>query len=421
MQDGDAPASRPGIRQIVGRWMSDATPRYSLPRTRPIRWLADPGRGVAEDIRVALIGTLFGSVPIFLGGIFTTVGVSALVAGRVRTLPVLIWLGLEVALALVRFAVLAIAWRRARDGRTTPTDLNLCLSLAWAACVGYGACVSMLSGDWVCATLAGFSSAGMVGGMCFRYFAAPRLTAAMITISLGPCIPGALLSHEPLLWFMILELPFYLAAMTGAAYRLNRMLVATMRAERENGFHARHDGLTGLANRTGLLAAAEEIRSRPRHAGGEGVLYLDLDGFKAINDTHGHAVGDRLLQLVAERLRAQLDPSDLAARMGGDEFVVLCEGRRRSDLIALGERLIAGIGAPYACGVAGPVEIGVSVGIAFSPDHGPDVRSLLAAADEALYRSKAIGKGRCTLASRRERDGGNDAGAPLPDAARRSA
>ena len=390
--------------------MSDAIPRYSLPRTRPIRWLADPGRGVPEDIRVALIGTLFGSLPIFLGGIFTTVGVSALVADRVRTLPVLIWLGLEIGVALVRFAVLAHAWRRAREGRPTPTDLNLALSLAWAACVGYGACVSMLSGDWVCATLAGFSAAGMIGGVCFRNFAAPRLTAAMITISLGPCVPGALLSHEPLLWFMILELPFYLAAMTAAAYRLNRMLVATMQAERENGFHARHDGLTGLANRSGLLAAAEEIRAHPRRAGGEGLLYLDLDGFKAINDAHGHAVGDRLLQLVAERIRSQLDPSDLAARMGGDEFVILCEGRGRGDLIALGERLIAGIGAPYACGVDRAVEIGVSVGIAFSPTHGHDVRSLLDAADEALYRSKAIGKGRCTLAARRPPEEGTDAG-----------
>lgn len=393
--------------------MRDNPLTYSLPRWRFTRWLADAGRDVPQDIRVALIGSLYGTLPIFLGGVANTIGVAVLIAFRIPHPHVLAWVSFEVAICLIRLVVLIAARRAAAAGRSTPTDVSLLLALAWSLSLGLGALVCLESGDWVAATLSCLSAAGMVGGTCFRNFAAPRLTAMMIALTLGPICIGAAIAGEPILYLSFLQLPFYMLAMTMAAHKLNRMMVTTMRAERENGFRAHHDALTGLPNRSGLSAAMATMQAIPR--GPVGLLFLDLDGFKAVNDTHGHVVGDRLLQMVADRLREETAFGDLVARIGGDEFVVLSEGRGRADLIGLGERLIARISEPYACGPDAPAQIGVSIGIAQRPDHGEDMTSLLQAADRALYRSKSMGKGRCTLATRKSRD------AAEPPGSRRSA
>jgi CBS domain containing-hemolysin-like protein len=174
------------------------------------------------------------------------------------------WLALEIAICLSRLTVLVVARRRALKHDATPTDINLVLSIARSGSVGYGALISLATGDWVAAMLACVSAGAMVGGICFRNFSAPRLCGAMIVLSLGPTIPGALMAGQPLVLVLFFQIPMYLAAMTMACFKLNRMLIATMRAERENDRRARHDELTGLANRAGLVCSIEERR----HGGG---------------------------------------------------------------------------------------------------------------------------------------------------------
>ncbi|GLS44105.1 GGDEF domain-containing protein [Methylobacterium brachythecii] len=383
--------------------MRDNPLTFSLPRWRFTRWLAYAGPDIPREIRVALISSLYGTLPIFAGGVANTITVATVIAYHIPHPAIFGWLALEIAICAARLVVLVIAHRAAAQRRRTPTDLNLVLALAWSASLGLGTFLSVTSGDWVAATLACLSAAAMVGGTCFRNFAAPRLTALMIALTLGPCCLGAAFAGEPIMMITFLQIPFYLLTMTIAAFKLNRMMVATMRAERENGFRAHHDALTGLSNRSGLGAAMEALQAIRR--GSIGLLYLDLDGFKVVNDTHGHAVGDDLLRMVGERLRAEAGRGILAARIGGDEFVVLCEDRSRAELIALAERLIARISEPYPLAEAGTARIGVSIGIALSPDHGDDLTSLLQAADRALYRSKSTGKGHCSLATRKTRDG----------------
>jgi diguanylate cyclase (GGDEF)-like protein len=236
----------------------------------------------------------------------------------------------------------------------------------------------------------------MVGGICFRNFNAPRLAGAMILTSLGPSLPGAILGGEPLLYVVFLQIPMYVTAMTVAAFRLNKMMIATMQAERENDHRARHDALTGLSNRVGLVdALAPQSRSGRAFA----LLFLDLDGFKAVNDTYGHATGDRLLKVVAERLRCVLDSTDVAARVGGDEFVVLADAESPERAMEVGEQLIAAVSRSYDLGDAISATIGVSIGIAMAPAHGTDLVDLLAVADAALYEAKSTGKSRCCMAS----------------------
>ncbi len=373
---------------------------YSLPRWRVTRWLADAGSEVPEGIRFALIGSLFGTLPVFAGGVVNTVAVSAVIAWRQQTAPFIAWLVFELAVCLARLAVLILARRAARQCSATPTDLYLLLGLAWSASVGYGVVISMASGDWVAATVACTSAAAMVGGICFRNFSAPRLAATMVLLSLGPCIPGAILSGEPLFYIAFLQVPLYLAAMTVAAFSLNKMLIATMRAERENDHRARHDALTGLSNRTGLVDAVDaRLAATGRDGTVLALLFLDLDDFKVVNDTFGHVGGDRLLMMFADRLKRCLSATELAARIGGDEFVVLAEGLSHEQALAKGQRLIDALVPAYELGEGMTARIGVSVGIAMAPEHGGDAEVLLAVADAALYEAKSDGKSRCCIAS----------------------
>jgi len=149
------------------------------------------------------------------------------------------------------------------------------------------------------------------------------------------------------------------------------------------------DPLTGLANRTGFWAGFEHDAPAGRHD--IGLLYVDLDHFKAVNDTYGHPVGDALLVAVAERLTAVVRPGDLIARMGGDEFTVILNGA--SDAApAIAERIVASLAEPFA--IEGhPILVGASVGVAATPPASVTPQDLLDAADRALYRAKQSGRG----------------------------
>jgi diguanylate cyclase (GGDEF)-like protein len=118
------------------------------------------------------------------------------------------------------------------------------------------------------------------------------------------------------------------------------------------------------------------------------ILFIDLDGFKRINDSRGHDVGDLVLRGVAERLTQSLRAADTVARIGGDEFVVLLEAIRAGpDTIALAQKIEAAIGAPFSL-PGGDATVTVSIGIGVYPDDGRDAEELLKAADVAMYRAK---------------------------------
>jgi diguanylate cyclase len=380
--------------------MQSEAGRYSLPRWRVMRWLTDVGPDVPADIRSALISQLFGALPIFLGGAINSVAIAAIIAYRQQTAPLVAWFVLELAICLTRVAILIAAHRAIRLHRPTPTDLHLLFSMAWSASLGLGAVASIASGDWLVAMLASMSTAAMIGGICFRNFGAPRFAGIMMLICLGPVVVYICFLGEPLLYIMIYQIPMYLGAMAGAGFRLNRMLITTMRAERENSHRAHHDALTGLLNRAGLIDALETKLANSGHdIRPFALFYVDLDAFKPINDTFGHGAGDRVLKGVAERLREAVPESAAIARMGGDEFVALVDDVTAEQALAMGQQIVGEIAAPYQVEEETGVRIGASVGIALSPDHGSEVDELLAVADAALYEAKSSGKSRCCLAS----------------------
>jgi diguanylate cyclase (GGDEF)-like protein/PAS domain S-box-containing protein len=165
------------------------------------------------------------------------------------------------------------------------------------------------------------------------------------------------------------------------------------RAEARVAHLAHHDPLTDLPNRVLLHKRLEAALARVLKDGSRiALLCLDLDGFKAVNDTLGHAAGDELLREVSERLRQCVRGDDLVARLGGDEFAILQEmPRSRSDIEALAQRIVRRLNEPFLL-QGRQVLTGVSAGVAMAPDNAANADILLRHADLALYRAKAEGR-----------------------------
>lgn len=163
---------------------------------------------------------------------------------------------------------------------------------------------------------------------------------------------------------------------------------------------ALRDALTGLANRMALCQHLEHawLRAERRHEM-LALILLDLDGFKPVNDTYGHAVGDALLVQIAQRLSAALRLSDVIARVGGDEFIGLFpDVGNRDSLTFLGERLLGVFDTPFEV-MGHTLSLSCSIGLVVAPTDGDDQDSLLKAADDAMYRAKQAGKRRIHLAA----------------------
>jgi diguanylate cyclase (GGDEF)-like protein len=166
------------------------------------------------------------------------------------------------------------------------------------------------------------------------------------------------------------------------------------RAEAEIVHLARHDVLTGLANRAEFNEKLEEAGRRLKRGDAAiTVMMLDLDRFKAVNDMFGHPAGDELLVEVSRRLKSTLRETDLLARLGGDEFAIIQEGgaTQHEGAIALALRINNAIAEPFDLG-GFEVNVGTSIGIAMAPEHGIEPEGLLKSADLALYAAKAQGR-----------------------------
>lgn len=261
------------------------------------------------------------------------------------------------------------------------------------------------------------------------YLAAPRLDAEFgldnahfvvagtedaseITV---PAAPNIVLAWEPRRfgseaaialapWRVAASLVF-MAGVSVLMIRLYRLSQAFDLARRHATELASRDPLTGIANRLAFEASIDAALARGT---GTALLYLDLDGFKTVNDTQGHRAGDTMLKSVAQRLAAFGSP-ECVARLGGDEFAILCpQGHSRQELAELASDVIVSLSAPHDLD-GRPTLVGASIGIALAEDDEATPDGLLHAADSALYRAKSAGGGSFAFA-----------GAPEPPLLRRA-
>jgi diguanylate cyclase (GGDEF)-like protein len=205
------------------------------------------------------------------------------------------------------------------------------------------------------------------------------------------------------IWSSILPIVAAIGALVAVAalfmaQRLGKMSNQLETSERRTRHMSRHDALTGLANRLSFGEALEEavagLPGKPF-----AVIACDLDRFKAVNDTHGHAAGDQVIRTVAERLAKEVADNGVVSRSGGDEFIILIHAftdKRRLNLLCAG--IIDAILEPILLGGGQATDVGVSLGVAQAPLCGITGSAVMRAADEALYAAKQMGRGRAVFA-----------------------
>ena len=270
---------------------------------------------------------------------------------------------------------------------TDPIDIGWLLSyLAWGAAALHPSMVSLTAAAPDTETT----------------FSRRRLATLTGAVLVAPAILAiqTLLGVEPSIWAIVFG-SVAVFALVMARMNLSIVQIQAANAERaaaqaELSHQAAHDSLTGLANRAQAMRLITAALSRAQRSGAIiGLLFIDLDGFKQVNDTLGHRAGDEVLQVAATRMKEAVRPGDVVSRLGGDEFVVLLEPLdEQASAVGVAERLIDAVGAPMLLRDGHEARIGASVGVAISQDAGTDADLLLSEADLAVYRAKKAGRGR---------------------------
>jgi diguanylate cyclase (GGDEF)-like protein len=371
---------------------------YSSPSAPLLRWVLK-SKGVDDpDIQQRLVATIFTRVSSLLmaASCELIVGAAAILT---HPRPIFfVWVALSFSFLVIRLGVLAWSNSAAEHGRPTPTSLVVVLSLIWISVIGFGCLACDLSGDNALQVLSNVCITAILGGLICRNASTPRLAITQVAIALSFVCVGAGLAPQHWLRIMIVQAPIYATGLCGICYKINRELVALLQAQRDNVALARQDTLTGLPNRIEVAETLDAIVAQSSVdqssvSASFAVICMDLDGFKSINDTLGHGVGDAILIEAATRLRAACTTPLLVARLGGDEFLVALSTPVPGQAEALARAIGQGIRAPFLLPGAPSVRINASFGVAYFPQDGCDADAVLIAADKALYAVKRSGKG----------------------------
>lgn len=292
---------------------------------------------------------------------------------------------------------------KSRAAQFSDTDVIRWEGLYGAGASAFGLALGLLSyralqlddgpGAWITFGLSMSFCVGMVSRAAIR----PWIILTAAAVLLTPIILGGLLHPEFAYKLGAIMLVFFWLTLREASKHLSAAFVERLEAKHRLARQATHDFLTGLPNRAAFFQALAETR------GDFAIIAIDLDGFKPVNDRHGHHVGDDLLRQVAERLSVCIGNSGLAARFGGDEFMMLkpvaSGDAGREQALALARQAIRDLSMPFLLTDI-PVRIGASVGILVSADAVTAISTsqLMERVDRALYAAKRAGGSRCAWA-----------------------
>jgi diguanylate cyclase (GGDEF)-like protein len=365
-------------------------------------WLLAPEEGQDETYLELLRALFYSAVP--------TAALLVLYAGMARVLlsrldsPFwhgLIWTGL----ALSALRVLHMGWVGKKDPPTLDRldaarrheRLYTVSTFVFYTCAG-ALGFHLMTGPDVSLKLlfVGFMFCNCIG-LLARVYVRPRICFPSLMLIILPTTFGLLLTGGEV--HVTLGLIMLLTCMAGyeSVRYMYHSTVRQIALQRHATRVANEDELTGLANRHALRDRVASWADQPPASDWVGVLYIDLDRFKPVNDTYGHEVGDALLRAVAGRLQNALRHGEFTARIGGDEFIVLLPGVDNPDRARLlSDRLISVLSQPYL--IQGhDVKIGATIGVSIERASRAQFDSLLGHADEALYEGKRRGRGVTTI------------------------
>jgi diguanylate cyclase len=329
------------------------------------------------------------------------------VVGLVITVPIFWWRSHDVWIAvaavtgvllnLARIAVVFFFKQRNRDGdwaRSTTywtllSAIGGCFALSLAALVAR----AFFVGEIISIILAVGAASAYVIAVIIRASAVPRLAVPHLLLLFVPLMVVAACVPDKGYLVVAFFLGGFCVACVVHSLDVHRRIKGLLLAEYQLSLLARTDHLTGLPNRGSLDAHGALLLQNARlNRCGYALALVDLDGFKAVNDTHGHAAGDELLKEVSARIKALLGGRHFPARLGGDEFAIIFDpDTELDDAIALGNQIVSSLERPFK--IAGAtLEISGSVGIARLDGSGDTFASIVERADKALYRAKKAGR-----------------------------
>jgi diguanylate cyclase (GGDEF)-like protein len=360
------------------------------------RWLFAPGRATSSEIQSYLLAQLLNSPIATLMGSFCSLVV--LLAAFLRSGSPIIeaFLFIEIVLStgrIVEWKTRGQRWRNVSDD-TIDVSWSVILTAAWCALQGAIAFTIMSGSDPVLQVLSATLVMAMIGPICARNYATPRFATLLLLLCDLPFVAGAVLAKEPLLSVIVLLTPPFLLGAYQIIRTFHDAMLETLLAQEQSRHLAMHDSLTGIFNRQGM--DDQLSRFRPQVGRTMAIVSLDLDSFKAVNDTYGHGAGDLVLMQVARIISSHVGQADIVARMGGDEFMIVVPDCDAQAVKALGRNLVQAICQERFVLESGTVaRVGASAGYACFPEDASTTLELRLRADQALYDAKDSGKSTC--------------------------
>nr|WP_053000273.1 GGDEF domain-containing protein [Sphingomonas sp. Y57] len=304
-----------------------------------------------------------------------------------------VWMTIDLLLTGIRWRIMVDAQTSTEDRRRRQAGTLVWLGALWMLALGIATYLCLIAGSPALMIVSAVIGTGVACTITSRNAATPRHALFLLLLLGVPFALGMLRSPIEGMFVPAILAVVWIASLYLFVRQNHASMLRLIKAETAARRAAETDELTGLFNRAHF---AERCRQLDEYSGGPadyGFLCVDLDGFKAVNDEHGHLVGDSLLREVASRMREVLRSDDVLFRLGGDEFVALLPRAAPQDCTDVADRLISAIRLPLVFENGLFVQVGASVGSACTCGKKISSAALLQSADAAMYRAKERGKG----------------------------
>jgi diguanylate cyclase (GGDEF)-like protein len=350
--------------------------------------------------RVAML--VDGTITALITGTIIAIALAAMHLPFIQPALIISWLALGTVITSSRL-ILHILYRKNHERFSTQAWLRIFLAGIFFSGVFWGLAGGVVFPQNTAehAAFTAFALVGLCAGALNTYTTVPFAFALFAVPTLLPFIARLLIHNDPDFTLIAGMVGIFMIALLFTSHRVYRALGAMLRLRSKNAeleYQARRDGLVDLLNHREFRRQLDNIiEEDPTLLDGCGLIFVDLDGFKQVNDTAGHLVGDQLLCQIADVLKISAGDAAIAARLGGDEFGLLLHPIQRGQVMTVAEEIRQAIADTEVNANGQPNRVEASIGVAFSRGKTVSSADLLSAADEACYFAKANGRNQVRL------------------------